>query len=155
MRSHIPYAHPKDSSPASAPLLVRVGLLMKARSATNAHLLLVEDNADQRNSLKLLLEMKGYVVSTAKNGLQALAQMRGNKPLPRLVITDLRMPVIDGWELRKKMLDDAELASVPVAVVSATPSSSTDPLDVVAYLQKPASLSSLLDVINKYLQPEP
>lgn len=119
------------------------------------YILLVDDNADLRNGLEKLLTMKGYIVEAARDGSQALASMKRNKFPPNLVITDLSMPNGDGWELRKNMLDDPELAAVPVVVMSAiTPDPPTRHLDAVAYLEKPVSLASLLSVIDEHIVPD-
>ena len=120
-----------------------------------SYILLVDDNADLRNSLERLLTMRGYVVQAAGDGCKALASMKRNKLPPILVITDLSMPNCDGRELRKNMLDDPELAAVPVVVMSAiTLSPPRRDLDAVAYLEKPFSLASLLKVIDDHIMPD-
>lgn len=110
-------------------------------------LLLVEDHADLRETLSDLLRMKGFSVESAADGKKALAMMK-NGSSPNLVITDLRMPY-DGWSLRRKMLEDDELSSVPVIVMSAIDARGSD-LQASAYLQKPVDLTELVATIDKH-----
>ena len=122
-------------------------------SGSTPYLLLVDDNPDLREVLGTLLTMKGYTVESVEDGVQALHSMKHHETLPNLVITDLQMPGEDGgWGLRQRMLDDPELASVPVAVLSAVfPVPTKGSLDAVAYLEKPVELASLLAIIEKYI----
>ena len=119
-----------------------------------AYLLLVDDNAALRDALETVLTIKGYAVKSFKNGRQALGYMKYKKPPPTLVITDLCMPEVDGWTLRNHMLNDPELATVPVAVMSAVvPGQDEQPLYAAAYLQKPVQLSSVLSVVKQFVSP--
>jgi CheY-like chemotaxis protein len=116
------------------------------------YLLLVEDNADLREALVQVLTLRGYAVEDAEDGVQALYKMKHNETLPSLVITDLQMPDYgNGWLLRQNMLEDTELASIPVVVMSAAlPIESKDELHAVAYIEKPASLDLLIETIESY-----
>lgn len=118
------------------------------------YLLLVDDNADLREVLGALLKLKGYTVEVAGDGVQAFCSMKQNKNRPALVITDLHMPGEGGgWALRQNMLDDAELAAVPVAIMSAIiPIPTKESLHAIACLEKPVALASLLAVIEKYIE---
>lgn len=126
---------------------------MSDQKDNRAHLLLVEDNGDLRDVLATALTIKGYSVRCAKNGSQALAMMHEADGRPGLLITDLQMPELDGWALRREMLADEELATVPVVVISATvPRDDRDELVASAYLEKPVSLDSLLESIEAYME---
>lgn len=104
-----------------------------------------------RDLLAIALSMKGYSVRCAKNGSQALAMMQAAGGRPGLLITDLQMPECDGWALRRDMLADEELATVPVVVMSAAiPRDDRDALAASAYLEKPVSLDSLLESIEAH-----
>src|SRR5579863_4778727 len=83
------------------------------------HLLLVEDDADAAEALAILLELKGYRISRAGNGMEALAQLQADRSIA-LVILDLMMPVMDGISFLRHVEADAGLAKVPVIVASAT-----------------------------------
>jgi CheY-like chemotaxis protein len=92
-------------------------------------ILIVEDNADLRDSLAELLQYEGYEVARAANGQEALRYLRECPP-PCLILLDLMMPVMNGWEFRKQQLLDPTLSSIPVAIVTGVRNS----LDQVAAL---------------------
>lgn len=108
--------------------------------------LVVDDDPDIRESLCALLQGEGYATITAENGAEAVAQMQEHQPC--FVILDLMMPVMDGWEVRTKMQEQHELATIPVCVVTATPEWA--PLDSVCVLTKPVDIGELLRVIEAH-----
>src|SRR5205823_6375304 len=71
----------------------------------SASILIVEDHADLRESLTEILEDEGYVVASAANGLDGLNYLQAHPP-PRLILLDLKMPVMDGWEFRRRQQED-------------------------------------------------
>ena len=79
--------------------------------------LVVDDDPDMRFMLKLLLERGGYQVNEAGDGLAALHSIKAQKP--DLVLTDLRMPMMDGAELIQKMRSDDLLAALPIILITA------------------------------------
>jgi CheY-like chemotaxis protein len=79
--------------------------------------LIVEDDDDSREMLELLLASNEYETMSARNGAEALEQMRQRRPC--LVLLDLQMPVMTGWEFRERQLQDPQLADVPVVCVTA------------------------------------
>jgi two-component system response regulator CpxR len=113
--------------------------------------LVVEDHEDTRESLTLLLQAKGYSVDSAPDGREALQKLRRGGA-PYLVLLDLRMPVMSGWQLRKELLADEALASLPVIVLSGEDdlAASAGALDVAAHLQKPIQLDTLYQLLEKY-----
>ncbi len=92
-------------------------LMHYAAMRDRASILLVEDDADVRDSTRMLLELEGYQVETAQNGLEALARLRAGLR-PCLVLLDLDMPVMDGLTFRTYQLVDPQLAHIPVVVFS-------------------------------------
>jgi CheY-like chemotaxis protein len=80
--------------------------------------LLVDDDDDARAVTGACLAAEGYRVVDAKDGAEALALLDGGLR-PAVILLDLHMPNIDGWEFRRRQLEDAALADIPVAVVSA------------------------------------
>ena len=80
-------------------------------------ILIVEDDDDSRRMLELLLASNDYETMSARHGAEALERMRERKPC--LVLLDLQMPVMSGWEFRERQLQDPELADVPVLCVTA------------------------------------
>jgi len=84
---------------------------------TNIHVLLVEDNEDNRDMMQFLLERAGYSVSTAKTGLEALSSVHESKP--DVILMDLSMPEMDGWTAAQEIKRDPTLANIPLIAVTA------------------------------------
>lgn len=113
--------------------------------------LVVDDEEDQRETLRLILEHNGYAVQTAENGEHALENMKAGSRPPCLVILDLMMPVMDGWKLWSEMSKDDALASIPVVVVSGVaqfPAAKRIP--AVAHLPKPIELTKLYKILAQH-----
>jgi len=106
--------------------------------------LIVEDEADLRDTLRDALEGKHYVVATAANGKEALDLLMGPQPLPDVVIFDLQMPVLDGAAMYRAMQQHPLLSAIPVVVSTADPAKA--PAGVLV-LPKPLKLARLLDEI--------
>jgi|SRR5579859_547565 len=84
--------------------------------------LVVDDDDDIRGAVQEVLEGEGYRTLGASNGKEALDVLRTSANLPALVLLDLMMPEMDGWELLVRMDEDPTLHQVPVALMSAHPS---------------------------------
>ena len=115
------------------------GRLLKRR------ILVVEDDADSRMMVQMLLEREGYVVATAANGLEALASARQQRP--DLIVLDLMMPLMDGRAFRAAQLADPDLASVPVVLTTAA-SPSDAALTVDASFQKPLDFDAFVGTLR-------
>ena len=117
-------------------------------------ILLVEDDVDLLNVARQLLADEGYPVKPASNGYEALAILRGpeTEPLPCLILLDLMMPVMDGWQFRAEQIRDPRLAGIPVVVLTANSQAleKHDRLSVAAALTKPVALVQLLDVVQSF-----
>ena len=112
--------------------------------------LVVDDDFDAREVLSALLQDSGYAVVAAANGQEALRCLRNSSPAAfGIIILDLMMPVMDGWEFLDRQARDTALAQIPVIIVTATPS--PQPLGAKAVLTKPLQFDSLLRLINRYL----
>ena len=113
--------------------------------------LVVEDNEATREALALILSGVGYQVATAANGRTALDQLRCHGP-PCLIVLDLMMPVMDGWQFRAEQLRDQDLARIPVIVCSAAGDlgRKAGTLGAVAYIDKPVEPADLLAVIRQH-----
>src|SRR3712207_6404701 len=94
---------------------------MDATPGQTAHLLVVEDDQDIRETLQQALELEGYQVSTAGNGKEALDILHLADPpsRPHLILLDLMMPIMDGWEFLEKARSTNLLSGIPVVIVSA------------------------------------
>lgn len=112
-----------------------------------ARILVVEDNDDVREMMAVTLELEGHQVSTAVNGRDALEQLRtGDKPC--VILLDLMMPVMNGWELRREIESDPALADVPVIVISAATGELVRSTRADAFITKPIDIDQLLDVVG-------
>src|SRR5215471_14307155 len=93
-----------------------------SESETNSFsVLVVEDDADTRDSLTEVLEEECFAVQTASNGREAFEVLHRASSKPCVILLDMTMPVMDGWEFRKAQRNDPELASIPVALLSSRP----------------------------------
>jgi CheY-like chemotaxis protein len=114
-------------------------------------ILLVEDDPDLREGLVLLLSEEGYEVVTAEDGRQALASLRTHAR-PAVILLDLMLPVVDGFEFRVQQRQDPALASVPVIVLSGGGDleRKAGPLAAAACLPKPIDVPALLAHVGRF-----
>ena len=75
-------------------------------------ILVVDDDPDIRDSLREVLEDEGYEVACVGNGREALDHLKTANPRPCVILLDLMMPVMDGWQFRKEQKQDAEIAGI-------------------------------------------
>lgn len=113
--------------------------------------LVVDDDADLRETMVMLLEDEGYQVASAANGREALLYLKRCPP-PCLILLDLMMPLMNGWEFRQRQRQDPALASIPVLVMSAVADSGppVSSLGAEDCLVKPVSMDVLLDKIRRH-----
>ena len=108
-------------------------------------LLVVDDDRGIRETLRAALEDEGFTVAVAANGAEAIAKME-ERP-PRLVLLDLMMPVLDGFEVLDRMRADPTLANVPVCICSAIAGWAETRANFV--LRKPFGLDEVMDVVGR------
>src|SRR5881397_2528123 len=113
--------------------------------------LIVEDDRAIREPLSVLLRGEGYRVTLAENGQEALRKLR-TEPSPDIIVLDLRMPVMDGWEFRAIQQQDPVLGLIPVVAISADGSAQAVTMSADAYLRKPLDPSDLLQTIEGILR---
>lgn len=114
-------------------------------------ILIVDDDNDVRSALSELLQEEGFSVEAAPNGREALARLRGGNIHPAVILLDLMMPGMDGWDFRSEQLRDPRLASVPVVIVSASGFSRESirtQFRPAAYVEKPIDKDVLLGAIR-------
>jgi CheY-like chemotaxis protein len=111
--------------------------------------LIIEDDPAIRESLAELLQEVGYGVSEARNGAEGLRQAAEERP--DLILLDLMMPAMNGWEFRAAQREDASLVDIPVIVISAfSPSQSAEGLgEVAAHFSKPLDVMALLEAVRR------
>ena len=118
----------------------------------SATVLIVEDDNDTREMLGRFLELEGYKVETAENGKRALERL-GSGVGACVILLDLMMPVMDGWQFRQEQIRDASLADIPVIVVSAAGRERLEKIHADAYLSKPVDLDELLGCVTQFCRP--
>jgi PAS domain S-box-containing protein len=119
------------------------------------HVLIVEDHEENRDLLKLLLEVNGYRVTAAGDGSEALAAARGDRP--DAIVSDVLMPKMDGFALCQAWMRDAALRPIPFIFYSATYVRPDDEkfaiaLGAVRYLIKPLEAEVFLGELRAVLQ---
>ena len=118
-----------------------------------ATILLVEDNEASRDALARRLERRGYEVLLAVNGEQAVSVGRGAKP--DLILMDLGLPIIDGWEATRQLKADAASRDIPIIVLSAHAMTNDRELALAAggneFDTKPVRFQQLLGKIESLL----
>jgi CheY-like chemotaxis protein len=107
--------------------------------------LVVDDDPDIRETLHDVLEAEGFAVACAANGREALTAL-GMGSRPALVILDLMMPTMSGWEVLAAIRADRSLADLPVAVMSAAGPRAAPP-GATCFLRKPVDLDTLVELL--------
>lgn len=116
--------------------------------------MVVDDDAGSLAALADILSMEGYLVESMSNGQEALDHLRAADAPPSLIILDLFMPVMDGWQFLAELKIDQKLSSfqIPVIVVSAF-NAKVETADAV--IRKPIDLERLLHTIKRLLASHP
>jgi CheY-like chemotaxis protein len=115
-------------------------------------LCVVDDDADIREVLSEVLTFEGYDVMVAGDGQSALEMLRARKNGCRLILLDLMMPRMNGWEFRRRQLADPVLAGIPVVLLTGagTAAKAIDELRVEVTIEKPVDLDALLAKVAQY-----
>lgn len=144
----LPVAEPGRPSRVGVP-----GYRPRGRPIRGAHrgrILIVEDDELIRDAMGPLLEGQGHQVAFAENGREALTWLHAH-PHPDVIVLDLRMPVMNGWEFRAIQKLDPRLSLIPVVAVSADGSAQAAAISAQAYLHKPVDPDHLLATIENVL----
>jgi CheY-like chemotaxis protein len=123
---------------------------MAQKTAPAKTLLIVEDNPVVREELSLALRRRGYSVAIAANGRQALEQLR-DSAFPDLILLDMLMPVMDGWQFLKELRQLAPRPSVPIIITTGSIVTRDWALDhgAVGFLKKPFSDDELVTEVQR------
>jgi CheY-like chemotaxis protein len=123
--------------------------LKRMKSPTDCPVLIVEDDRDLREMMAQLLTLEGFRTATVANGKEALEYLHA-MARPEVILLDLMMPVMDGWEFRRQQQADPDLAGVPVIVLSALDETRAVMVDAQAFLKKPLDFDRLLQLVHAY-----
>jgi CheY-like chemotaxis protein len=113
--------------------------------------LIVDDHADTREGLRHVLEGEGFTVHAASNGLEALTLLyRGLRPC--VIVMDLMMPVMNGFEFRQEQLKHSDIADIPFIAYSAVVDIPAHALTLQAtdYFQKPIEVAQVMTIIRRH-----
>jgi CheY-like chemotaxis protein len=116
-------------------------------------IMVVEDHPDVRTLLCDVLSENGYTVVPCTDGADALAKLLRCEPKPGLILLDLSMPVMDGFEFRRRQLAEPTVRDVPVVLVSADHGleQRTRELAAAGWVQKPVRIRDLLALAARYI----
>jgi two-component system, chemotaxis family, chemotaxis protein CheY len=114
--------------------------------------LVVEDDSYVRDAILEVLTDSGYTPVGAANGAEALARLGATSEAPAVILLDLMMPVMDGWQFRARQQGDPTLAAIPVVVLTAQPNieESARALRAAGTLKKPVQLDVLLATVARF-----
>jgi|GEM_PF-1222017 len=124
---------------------VSSGKIRAAVAPQSGAILVVEDDAGIRESVCTILADEGYPVLSAVNGKDAIDLLRSTSPRPRLILLDLMMPVMNGWEFYARTRLDNVIAAIPVVVMSAYEGDART--GSLTLLKKPLRLDELLAAV--------
>lgn len=114
---------------------------------TIKNILVIEDDQAIRDSIKMALEFEGYNVFTAANGKEGIEVLQ-KMPRPCIILLDLMMPIMNGWDFVDTVEKDMVLATIPVVVVSAY--SEGREIKASGIIKKPVDLNALLNLVKKF-----
>ena len=125
---------------------------------TQARILSIEDDPEMSSLIQLIFERKGHRVIGARRGELGLELIKSLKP--DVLLLDLMLPDIDGWDLYRQMKTDKELAKVPIIIVSARSeeqdaASGFRVIDNDRFIQKPFEVKELIDTVTHMLEKWP
>ena len=146
-------AEPWWKNPGVAPRETAL-TLHNAQHAGAPVVLVVDDDPDILEALSEILEAEGFEIRRARNGKEALERLEPEPP--NLILLDLMMPVMDGWEFAQRMRQKpAAVAAIPIIVLSADRNVGSKAADIgaVGHLAKPFELNDLLDMVRRSLNP--
>lgn len=135
-----PNGHPREKALSS---------LNSQHSGSNV-VLVVDDDPDILEALSEILEAEGFDIRRARNGKEALEKLEPDPP--QLILLDLMMPVMDGWEFAQRLRQrPPRVANIPIIVLSADRNVSNKAAEIgaVGHLAKPFELNDLLDMVRR------
>jgi CheY-like chemotaxis protein len=116
-------------------------------------IVIVDDDADTREAIRTLLEDQGYRTAEASDGHEALAMVQQPRFKAALLLLDLMMPTMDGWQLRARLRADPDLAAIPIVIMTAHSAMlralvNAEPQTPV--MRKPLDFDRLLEIVATY-----
>lgn len=125
---------------------------MVDRGEAPGFVLVVDDDYDIREMMAAALELEGFRVTAVSNGAEALGLLKGAGRRPDLIILDLMMPIMNGYQFRAEQLRDSDLAAIPVLILTGfgnAPSVASQ-LGAAGGLNKPVSFAALSAAVHTF-----
>jgi CheY-like chemotaxis protein len=118
--------------------------------AAHPQVLLIEDDADLRDSLADILTKRGYVIVQARSGLEGVRHLRAAPPFPAAILLDVNLPAMNGFEFREQQRNHPVWSRIPVIVISSDLHAVAEgkALGAAAALRKPLDLQALLSTLS-------
>src|SRR6478672_13733135 len=113
-----------------------------------ASVLVVDDDPNLVRLMAKFLKLEGFAPVQALNGQEALTYLRSGGDA-RVILLDLRMPVMDGWTFRREQRGDPGLAGIPIVVLSGMEMDGVQEMDAAASFHKPVSFPEVVDVLRR------
>jgi signal transduction histidine kinase len=133
------------------PRALHCTIVAEAQPSHALQVLLVEDDGSIRTTLADMLRDEGFRVTPVANGREALSHLRRAAP-PDVIVLDLMMPVMDGWEFRVEQKSDPALASIPVVAMSADVSAKARAIGADGYVRKPIDFADLMRSVRNVVE---
>jgi two-component system chemotaxis response regulator CheY len=118
-------------------------------TSTSIDILLAEDDQPLREAMTELLHDAGYSVEAVSNGRDALEWLQDSPTPPKLILLDLMMPIMDGWQFLEAQQKAASTAAIPVVVLSAS-GNFNGTHETLMFMRKPVAVMPLLELIARY-----
>jgi two-component system response regulator MprA len=127
---------------------------MAAPAHTQHRVMIVDDHADTREALAIVMELRGLAAIVAGSGSEALAKLAEPTERPCVVLLDVNMPGLDGWEVRQRMREDPQLASVPVVLLTGNyvDLERARRLGIRGCLRKPVDVHQIVDAVERHCE---
>jgi CheY-like chemotaxis protein len=116
--------------------------------------MIVDDHPDIREALAVVMELRGLDAIMAGSGSEALAKLAEPDHRPCVVLLDINMPDLDGWEVRERMREDPALAAVPVVLLTGNyvDVERARRLGISGYLRKPIDVHQIVGAIEQHCE---
>lgn len=124
-------------------------------SGIDPDIVIVEDDSDVREALEEVLNEEGYQTQGFADGARALATMQQMTAPPRLILLDLMMPKMNGWQFREAQQEVPEVRSISTVILSADANvaQNLQSLGAAGYLRKPIHIQTLLELVERFCPP--
>jgi CheY-like chemotaxis protein len=113
------------------------------------HVLIIEDDQAVRDTIQEVLEIQGYQVIAAANGKEGAELLKTSSPRPSVILLDLMMPVMNGWQFLDFQRSDPSLRNIPIVVCSAY-KETAKAVKPNAFIEKPVQFNALLGAIKAF-----